>query len=195
MTETEIEQCKAQIRYHEGLRLKAYRDTLEYWTIGFGHLLNKGSRPKIEMITRDEAETLFDGDFLAALNDATALVDTEELNAPRFAVAVNMAFNLGFEKLKGFRETLAAINSGEYARAADCMLASRWAKQVGKRAIELSEQMRKGEWQGGAGGGAERPPRSGSGTAQGAEEATPPSGAQLAARRNGRRRKNGRWLY
>ncbi|MDR2153363.1 MAG: glycoside hydrolase family protein [Helicobacteraceae bacterium] len=149
MTDEATAKCKKQIKYHEGFRLKAYRDTLEYWTIGYGHMLNKGDRPKIEMITKAEADVLFEGDFVGALSDATALIgEFDALNAPRQAVVVNMAFNLGYDKLSGFKQTLAAINAGEYDRAADHMLASKWAKQVGKRAIELSEQMRRGEWQG-----------------------------------------------
>jgi lysozyme len=43
-----------------------------------------------------------------------------------------------------FKNTLAFIGSGDFERAANGMLASRWAKQVGRRAIELSELMRKG---------------------------------------------------
>jgi lysozyme len=71
----------------------------------------------------------------------------DNLGAPRQAVMINMAFNLGFEGLKGFAQTISHIEGGRYDKAADAMLASKWAKQTGKRAIELSEQMRKGERQ------------------------------------------------
>jgi lysozyme len=39
---------------------------------------------------------------------------------------------------------MAFIAVGDWERAANGMLASKWAKQVGLRAIELSEMMRKG---------------------------------------------------
>jgi lysozyme len=39
---------------------------------------------------------------------------------------------------------LAAVKSGQYAEAADEMLASKWAQQVRQRAIELARQMEVG---------------------------------------------------
>jgi lysozyme len=55
-----------------------------------------------------------------------------------------MAFNLGVPKLIGFRNTLADMEAGRYDEAADGMLASLWAKQVGNRADRLADMMRKG---------------------------------------------------
>jgi len=60
-------------------------------------------------------------------------------------VLLNMCFNLGIYGLLGFKKTLAYIKAGDWERAANNMLVSRWAKQVGRRAIELSELMRKGK--------------------------------------------------
>jgi lysozyme len=51
---------------------------------------------------------------------------------------------LGINGLLGFKNTLEFIKAGDWERAANGMLASKWAKQVGMRAIELSELMRKG---------------------------------------------------
>ncbi|OPZ48986.1 MAG: hypothetical protein BWY95_00416 [Bacteroidetes bacterium ADurb.BinA104] len=56
-----------------------------------------------------------------------------------------MCFNLGIKGLLEFKNTLTFIAAGDWERAANGMLASKWAKQVGKRAIELSELMRKGK--------------------------------------------------
>jgi lysozyme len=56
-----------------------------------------------------------------------------------------MCFNLGIKGLLEFKNTLAFIGAGDWERAANGMLASKWAKQVGMRAIELSELMRKGQ--------------------------------------------------
>ena len=52
---------------------------------------------------------------------------------------LNMCFNLGLKGLLGFNNTLAFIAARDWERAANGMLASKWAKQVGFRAIELSE--------------------------------------------------------
>ncbi|MCB5263661.1 MAG: hypothetical protein WCQ73_03585, partial [Candidatus Cloacimonadaceae bacterium] len=52
---------------------------------------------------------------------------------------------LGINGLLGFKNTLVFVKAGDWVRAANGMLASKWAKQVGRRAIELSELMRKGK--------------------------------------------------
>ena len=70
------------------------------------------------------------------------------LNAPRQAVLLDMAFNMGAEGLMSFRRTLRAVREQRWKDARDGMLASKWAGQVGRRASELAEQMMTGEWQG-----------------------------------------------
>ena len=67
------------------------------------------------------------------------------LDEVRKSVLLNMCFNLGIGGLLGFNNTLSFIVAGDWERAANGMLASKWAKQVGMRAIELSEMMRKGQ--------------------------------------------------
>jgi lysozyme len=57
---------------------------------------------------------------------------------------VNMAFNLGLEKLQGFHNTLLAIKQGRYNDAAAGMRNSLWAKQVGYRATALADMMERG---------------------------------------------------
>lgn len=69
----------------------------------------------------------------------------------RAEVLLNMAFNLGVDGLLKFKNTLdmlrAAIEGhASYARVADGMLNSLWARQVGRRADELARQMRTGEY-------------------------------------------------
>ena len=57
-----------------------------------------------------------------------------------------MAFQMGIAGLMGFRNTLATIERGDYQRAGDEMLMSKWATQTPNRAKRLSEQMKTGEW-------------------------------------------------
>ncbi|MFQ5421037.1 MAG: hypothetical protein ACE5EY_11830, partial [Anaerolineae bacterium] len=57
---------------------------------------------------------------------------------------INMAFNLGRTRLARFGKMWAAIHIGDYALAAEEMLDSRWARQVGERAHRLAEMMRDG---------------------------------------------------
>ena len=58
-----------------------------------------------------------------------------------------MVYNLGLTRFKGFKKTIGFIELGEYDLAATEMLDSKWARQVGKRAIELSHMMKTGSWE------------------------------------------------
>jgi lysozyme len=144
----DIKKCKEQIKRHEGLRLKPYQDTLGFWTVGYGHFLGKADKASAGAITLEEAEEIFEQDFWEAYNEAKELVVSwGGLTAPRQSVLVNMTFNMGAKKMREFRQTLAAIEAGDYQQASDRMLASKWAGQVSRRAIELAMQMKSGDWQ------------------------------------------------
>jgi lysozyme len=127
----------AQLLEDEGLRLKPYRCTAGRLTIGVGRNLDDRG------ITRAEALALLDNDiadFWARL--LAALPWLAEAPEPVQEALLNMAFNLGVEGLLDFRQTLALIRTGDYAGAAQAMLASRWAGQVGQRAARLAAQVR-----------------------------------------------------
>lgn len=134
---------RAQLMRHEGLRLKPYLDTVGKMTIGYGRNLDDVG------LARDEAAYLLDGDIDRAVKGLLARWPwVLEVDAVRQSVLVNMAFNLGLERLAGFKLTLQAIQQGRYSAAADHMLDSKWAGQVGIRAVELAAQMKTGQWQG-----------------------------------------------
>ena len=129
------------IQRHEGLRLLPYRDTVGKWTIGYGRNLSDRG------ITRAEAECLLRND----LRDVTAGLDRvlpwwRGLDMVRRAVLVDMGFNLGVAGLARFTNTLAAVRAGEWEAAAAGMMRSKWARQVGARAVRLATMMRTGEW-------------------------------------------------
>ena len=136
-----MNRIKAQLVRHEGLRLKPYRCTAGKLTIGYGRNLDDRG------ISRKEAYAMLDRD----IRDCEQwLIDKipdiyNNLDEVRQSVLLNMCFNLGIKGLLSFKNTLRFIATGDWERAANGMLASKWAKQVGMRAIELSELMRKGK--------------------------------------------------
>lgn len=132
----------AQLYRDEGLRLTPYLDTTGHLSIGCGRNLSAVG------ISEREAEILLvhDVDRVEAEVRAALPWAFTQLTDPRLAVLLNMAFNLGTRGLLSFRRTLASIEAGAYARAADEMLESKWARQVGDRALRLSVQMRTGRW-------------------------------------------------
>lgn len=141
MTDALMNRIKSQLVRHEGLRLKPYRCTAGKLTIGVGRNLDDCG------ISQKEAYALLDNDIR---NCEQQLLDEipviyNALDEVRQSVLLNMCFNLGLKGLLGFNNTLAFIAAGDWERAANGMLASKWAKQVGLRAIELSEMMRKGK--------------------------------------------------
>ena len=69
---------------------------------------------------------------------------TNTLTDVRQCVIGSMAFNLGLGGVAEFTTMIAALKIGDYAGAAEAMLASAWARQVGTRAHVLAERMRTG---------------------------------------------------
>jgi lysozyme len=134
---------EAHLVRDEGMVRHAYQDSLGFWTIGIGRLIDKRLGGGI---TEDEARYLLRNDI--------ARVEAEcrrefpwfgALDEVREAVVLNMVFNLGMVKFKGFVNTIADIAAGNYESAASRMLQSKWAQQVGNRALRLAEMMRTGE--------------------------------------------------
>ena len=64
----------------------------------------------------------------------------------RLGVLIEMCYNLGLSGLAGFKKMLAAVEAGDYKKAAKEMLDSKWAFQVKGRAVELAKIMETGEW-------------------------------------------------
>jgi len=133
-----------EILLDEGLKLRAYRDTVGVPTIGVGH--TKGVKDG-DIITKKQAIAFLREDMEDAIEDAKSLcLDWENMSGPRKGVMVNMAFNLGRDRLSGFKNTLRFINERNYARAATNMLLSKWARQVKGRADRLAYRMMHDEY-------------------------------------------------
>jgi lysozyme len=134
------DRLKALLERHEGRRRIVYADSLGIPTIGIGrNLKGKG-------LSEAEVDMLYEHDIAEIRAELTRRIPWWiDLDEVRQAVLMDMAF-MGVAKLMGFKVTLAAVEKGEYAAAARGMLASKWAGQVGRRADELAEMMRSGEW-------------------------------------------------
>ncbi len=132
-----------QIKQDEGLRLTAYQDTLGNWTIGYGH--TPATEGEVWTLAQAEEALALDLDEAADELDK-ALPWAEQMGVVRWSVLVNMAFNMGIERLSEFHMMLAAAQAGDFEEAATQMLNSLWASQVGDRATQLAQQMRTGEW-------------------------------------------------
>ena len=137
-----------QLRRHEGLRLEPYKCSEGYLTIGFGRNIETNG------ISEAEAEFMLSNDLIACERELKDEGWYNQLDETRRAVVLNMAFNLGKPKLMQFKKFIGALSDDDYEIASKEMITgsdgvseSKWASQVGKRAYELAEQMRTGQWQ------------------------------------------------
>ena len=126
---------------HEGCKLNPYYDSLGIQTIGVGRNLSR--KPAISY---GEAMMMLDNDLDDAEHDLCNtfpwLVSKDD--TVRHDVLVDMVFNLGIYRFKGFKKMIAAYEVDDYEEAARQMLDSKWARQVGKRADELAHMMSMG---------------------------------------------------
>lgn len=138
MTQTEIKIAGRQLKRDEGFSGVPYQCTAGKISIGYGRNLEQNP------ITEAEAEFMLFNDIRRAEQQAKKLAYYQDLSANRKAVIINMVFNLGFSGVCRFRKMEAALLEHDYATAAEEMLNSKWARQVGDRADRLAEQMRSG---------------------------------------------------
>ena len=129
-----------QLIRHEGICLKPYKCPAGKWTIGIGRNIEDNG------ITEAEAIILLMNDIERCKWEVeTAFPWVSGLNTARYYVLVNMCFNMGISRLSSFKKMLTALRDGDYNTTSIEGLDSRWARQVGNRAIELMQTMKKGE--------------------------------------------------
>lgn len=130
-----------QLIDHEGLKLEPYHCTAGKLTIGVGRNLDDRG------ISQDEAEYLLKNDIEIVETELLASQPMVSMLDPvRQRVLVDMGFNIGIPTLMKFENMWSAIEDEDWEEASAQMLDSRWAKQVGRRAVRLSDAMRTGEW-------------------------------------------------
>lgn len=139
MTDAERATLIAELRRDEGVEPFPYTDTVGKLTIGVGrNLTDRG-------LSDDEIDYLLQNDIDLCIDDLNRGVPWwVTLSPARQRVLINMCFNLGWPRLRGFVRTLSAMRRGDFATAAEGMRLSLWAKQVGARAERLAQMMERG---------------------------------------------------
>lgn len=127
---------RADVKADEGVRARIYTDTVGKISGGVGrNLTDRGFTP-------NEIELMLDNDIALAVAELDRVAPWwRKLDDVRQNVLVNMMFNLGAPRLLGFRKFLAAVQAGDWPRAAAEMMDSTWAKQVKSRANRLANEM------------------------------------------------------
>jgi lysozyme len=137
---------RALLEADEGRVRHAYQDSLGYWTIGVGHLIDKrlgGGLPDPII------DALLDYDIAEKTRELVAALPwVATLDEPRKATLISMAFQLGVPKLLKFRTALAHAAVGAWNEAADAFLDSKVAReQSPARWQRHARRLRTGVWE------------------------------------------------
>ena len=132
------------LRKHESVETHAYKCSANKTTIGVGRNIDKNggiglSQMEIDYLLANDIKRVE-----AELSQAFNWYD--DLNDARKDAMMDICFNLGLPRLMLFKKSLAAMSNRHYEIAAVELLDSRWASQVGQRAITISEMIRTGEY-------------------------------------------------
>lgn len=143
-----MEAVANRIKKHEGFRLNTYN--LEYSTAdgkyikedfktgGYGHRMLQG---EVAPDTREGWEEIFAKDFRKSFEEAGKLVDKDNIDPVALGIVTEMVYQMGFEGVSNFKNTLNFINNKDYASASTEMLNSKWARQTPDRAVKLANLM------------------------------------------------------
>lgn len=137
---------EAQLRLDEGRRDRPYRDSRGIWTAGIGHNLEAHGIDPASLPTPIPDATIeqwFQEDIAATeasldrnFNGWRSFGDDRQL------AVMNLCFNMGWGNgahgLSTFRNMLAAMLAGDWGGAADDLLASAYAEEVGDRATRVA---------------------------------------------------------
>lgn len=140
------------LNYEEGYREKPYIDTEGYPTVACGIKIGPKSAALSNYtftVPRDVGDVWLESFVkatIAKMNANPAITAAmKACNEARKDILVSMAYQMGVNGLAGFKNTLAMVSAGNFAGAANGMLASQWAKQTPNRANRHAEVMRTGE--------------------------------------------------
>tara|TARA_B100000131_G_scaffold181405_1_gene175078 strand:+ start:3648 stop:4121 length:474 start_codon:yes stop_codon:yes gene_type:complete len=139
---------REEIIADEGQVLKVYLDHLGYPTVGVGHLILETDE-EYGMgvgtpITQTRSDELLFQDLGIVLKECEDRFHNNWRDWPEEVklIIANMAFNLGLTRLVKFKKMFEALNAGDYKKASEEGLDSKWAKQVYNRAKRLMNRLR-----------------------------------------------------
>jgi len=121
------------LKAHEGLRLKPYRCTAGKLTIGYGRNLDDVG------IETEEAEHMLSNDIAHCEADLMEFGYWHGLNENQKAALIDMRYCLGPGGYRQFSKMGAALHAGDFDEAARQVLDSRFATQVGQRAVDIAD--------------------------------------------------------
>jgi lysozyme len=131
------------LKRHEGVRSHVYLCSAGYETIGVGRNISKSGMG----LSDDEVNYLLENDILRVLKELSSEYPWfNDLDDVRKDAMIDISFNLGATRLRGFRRALAAMEVADHTLAAKEFLDSKWSRDVKGRAHELASMIETGEY-------------------------------------------------
>jgi len=143
----------AFVKKHEGYRTHVYKDSLGIPTIGIGFNLTRPDARKIiqsvgaeydavlagiDGLSDEQIKKIFNITIKIAYEDAKRWIPNYDSLPKNIKLAVlDLSFNMGYNRLSGFFKTKEYILKKDYKAAANELMDSKWAKQVGNRAKSI----------------------------------------------------------
>ena len=138
-----------QLKIDEGVVYGVYKDPLGFLTFGVGHLITRDDDedglPEGYDVSEERVRDAFEQDLNIMISECEILFEARWNNFPAELqeVLVNMMFNLGRPRLGKFKKFIGHLENHHWKLASEEMLDSKWARQVGNRAIRLSDRVAK----------------------------------------------------
>ena len=139
MTEKLLEMLKR----HEGVESHVYRCSAGYETIGVGRNISKSGLG----LSDDEVDYLLENDIVRVIKELSSEYPWfKDLDDVRKDAMIDISFNLGATRLRGFKRALAAMDVADYKTASLEFLDSKWSRDVKGRSAELAHMIEMGEY-------------------------------------------------
>ena len=144
-----MKQLIEMLKRHEGEvktngRHVLYKCPAGFWTLGIGRNVDVNGGIGL---SDDEVDYLLENDILRVIMELNIEYPWfSDLDDVRKDAIIDIAFNLGATRLRGFRRALAAMEAADYSTAAAEFLDSKWKKDVKGRAVELASMIETGAY-------------------------------------------------
>ena len=131
------------LKRHEGVRSTVYVCSAGYETIGVGRNISATGLG----LSDDEVDYLLQNDIERVIKELSAEYRWfNSLDDVRKDAMIDISFNLGATRLRGFKRALAAMEVADYKLAAKEFLDSKWSQEVKGRSHELASMIETGEY-------------------------------------------------
>jgi lysozyme len=137
------EKLLEMLKRHEGVKSHVYLCSAGYETIGVGRNISKSGMG----LSEDEVNYLLENDIIRVIKELSSEYPWfKDLDDVRKDAMIDISFNLGATRLRGFKRALAAMEVADYTTAAKEFLDSKWSRDVRGRATELCYMVETGNY-------------------------------------------------